>query len=54
MFPIAEGEKEFYLIEWEYKGQRYKNHYFTNILDINYEKYMCALKKCGMDEFEGF
>lgn len=54
LLPIAEGEKVFYLIEWEYKGQSYKNHYFTNIIDINYEKYMCALKKCSMDEFEGF
>lgn len=52
--PIAEGEKEFYLIEWEMDGKSYKNHYFTNIIDIDYAKYMAALKKCGMDEFEGF
>ena len=54
LLPIEEGEKEFYLIEWEYEGQLYKNHYFTNIIDIDYQKYMSALKKCGMDEFEGF
>lgn len=52
--PIAEGEKEFYLMEWEMDGKSYKNHYFTNIIDIDYAKYMAALKKCGMDEFEGF
>ena len=51
---IAEGEKEFYLIQWEMGGQSFKNHYFTNIIDINYAKYMDALQSCGMDEFEGF
>ncbi len=51
---IAEGEKEFYLIEWQYEGKDCKNHYFTNIIDIDYQKYMYALKKCKMDEFEGF
>ena len=54
LLPIAEDEKEFYLIEWEMDGQKYRNHYFTNIIDIDYRKYMAALKKCGMDEFEGF
>jgi hypothetical protein len=54
LLPIEEGEKEFYLIEWEYEGQMYKNHYFTNIINIDYQKYMNALRKCGMDEFEGF
>ena len=52
--PIDEGEKEFYLIEWEMEGQTFKNHYFTNIIDIDYQKYLNALNKCGMDEFEGF
>lgn len=51
---IVEGEKEFYLIEWKLDGKCYKNHYFTNIIDIDYQKYMDALKICGMDEFEGF
>ena len=54
LLPIEEGEKEFYLIEWEYEGRMYKNHYFTNIINIDYQKYMNALKKYGMDEFEGF
>ena len=52
--PIAEDEKEFYLIEWELGGQSFKNHYFINIIDIDYQKYMAALRICGMDEFEGF
>lgn len=54
LLPIEDGEKEFYLIEWEHEGQMYKNHYFTNIINIDYQKYMNALKKYGMDEFEGF
>ncbi len=49
---FEEGEKAFYLIEWEMDGRTYKNHYFTNILDIDYSGYMRALRKCGMDEFE--
>lgn len=51
---IKEGEKVFYLIEWDYKGRKYKNHYFTNIIDIDYNSYMKALKQCGMNDFEGF
>jgi len=50
--PIGEREKSFYLIEWELEGKKFKNHYFTNIIDINYKEYMDALKKCGMDEFD--
>ena len=52
--PIHEDEKAFYLIEWEYNGRTYKNHYVTNIIDIDYRKYMDALKVCDMDAFEGF
>ena len=54
VLSIDDGEKEFYLIEWQYEGKTCKNHYFTNIIDIDYGKYMDALRKCGMDEFEGF
>lgn len=50
----ADNEKEFYLIEWEKDGKKYMNHYFTNIIDIDYEKYIEAVKKCNMYEFEGF
>ena len=51
---VSENEKEFYYIEWTMDGKIYKNHYFTNIIDIDYQTYMQALKKYGMDEFEGF
>lgn len=51
---IEKNEKEFYYIEWTVDGQTYKNHYFTNIIDIDYQKYMAALKQYNMDEFEGF
>lgn len=51
---IADDEKDFYLIEWELKGRKYKNHYFSNIIDIDYNEYMDCIAKCGMDEFEGF
>lgn len=54
LIPISENDKEFYYIEWTMDGKTYKNHYFTNIIDIDYQAYMQALKKYGMDEFEGF
>ena len=49
---IEEGEKTFYLIEWEMDGKTYRNHYMTNILAIDYGKYLEALRICGMDQFE--
>ena len=51
---ITNDEKNFYYIEWVMDGEVYKNHYFTNIINIDYNTYMQALKKYGMDEFEGF
>lgn len=54
VLPITEDEKEFYLITWELDGKSYKNHYVTNLIDIDYRKYLTALESCGMDEFEGF
>ncbi|MBP5739064.1 MAG: glycoside hydrolase family 2, partial [Abditibacteriota bacterium] len=50
----ADDKKEFLLIEWWEKGERHINHYFTNVIEIDYNKYIDALKKCGMYEFEGF
>ena len=49
---IEEGEKSFYLIEWKYDGKDCKNHYFSNIIDIDYNYYMKAIQACGMDEFD--
>ncbi len=52
---MEDGEKHFYLIEWEYDGTKGKNHYFTNIIDISYESYADAMRKAGFyEEFEGF
>ncbi len=51
---IEENEQKFYFIEWEINGKKYKNHYCTNLLGIDYGKYMSAMTKCGFDEFEGF
>ena len=52
---MIEGEKRFYLIEWELDGVKYKNHYFTNIIDIDYDYYVSCMKKAGFyDDFEGF
>ncbi len=52
---MIEGEKRFYLIEWELDGVKYKNHYFTNIIDIDYDYYVKCMKKAGFfEEFEGF
>lgn len=52
---ITDDEKKFYLIEWtDEQGATHKNHYFTNIIDIDYNAYMTAIKKCGFDQFEGF
>ena len=51
--PVEDEEKEFYLIEWQVNGQAGRNHYFTNIIDIDYRSYLAALEYCGMAEFEG-
>lgn len=49
---IEPDEKKFYLITWTKDGVEYKNHYFTNIIDINYDEYAKALEKAGMDEYD--
>ena len=56
--PVAEIEvksdqKDFLLIEWEIDGKHYTNHYFTNIIQIDYEGYLSNLEKCGYACFEG-
>ena len=50
--PVSENEKAFYHIQWNVDGKTCCNHYFTNILEIDYEGYMSALKQYTMDEFE--
>ena len=51
---ILEKDQSFYLIQWSVNGKQYQNHYFTNLLQIDYHAYIDALKECDMDEFEGF
>ncbi len=51
---IDENEQKFYYIEWECGGEKHKNHYCTNLFEIDYGEYCKAMKKCGFDEFEGF
>ena len=51
---IKNREKCFYLIKWTINGKEYKNHYYTNIINIDYNRYMEEIKKCGFDEFEDF
>ena len=51
---IKDGEQCFYLIKWTVNGKEYKNHYCTNIINIDYKKYTDEMAKCGFDEFEGF
>lgn len=53
-FGIEKAEKHFYLIEWVCEGEKYQNHYMTNIKNIDYSEYMCYIKKVGFDRFEGF
>ena len=51
---VEENEQKFYLIEWQCGSGKYKNHFCTGLLNIDYKKYLSAMKKCGFDEFEGF
>lgn len=51
---VEDDEQKFYLIEWTDGENTYKNHYCTNLINIDYKKYLSAAKKCGFDEFEGF
>lgn len=47
-------EKNFWLIEYEIDGVKHKNHYMHGMPCVSYEKYLDALKKARLDEFEGF
>ena len=44
-------KKEFYIIEWEDDLGKGMNHYFTNIIDIDYQEYMDILKEYQIDKF---
>lgn len=51
---VEPEEHTMYLIEWELDGKRHKNHYYTNLRDVDYSSYKRDMEKCKMDEWEGF
>lgn len=46
---IKDGEQCFYLIKWIVNGREYKNHYYTNIINIDYNRYIEGMNKCGFE-----
>ena len=46
---LLPNERHFYLMEWEYDGVKGKNHYMTNIIDIDFDSYVKNAKKCGFE-----
>ena len=48
------AERTFYLMEWTVDGQPHRNHYVYGMKGMPYAWYMAALRRCGMDAFEGF
>lgn len=51
---IENDEQSMYLIKWNIDGKKYTNHYYTNILNISFERYIKEITECGYDEWEGF
>lgn len=51
---IAKEDKSFYYIEWHGENFVGTNHFHTNLRNIDYEKYMSAIKKVKYDNWEGF
>ncbi|MBQ6979567.1 MAG: hypothetical protein IJQ07_02870 [Clostridia bacterium] len=46
-------EKSMYLIEWTTQdGNKYKNHYFAKMPNIDYETYLNDIKSAGFEHFE--
>ena len=45
--PVGE-EKKFYTILWNDGEKDGMNHYFTNIIDIDYDYYVDCAKKAGL------
>ncbi|MBQ4605774.1 MAG: hypothetical protein IJB15_03655 [Clostridia bacterium] len=45
--PVGE-EKKFYTIQWNDGETEGMNHYFTNIIDIDYDYYVNCAKKAGL------
>lgn len=55
---IEKGEKKFYVMEWEYTDgetvTRGRNHFHTNLINVDYRAYKAAMEKADMLEIEGF
>ncbi len=52
---IEDGEQKMYLIEWTRdNGVRGVNHYYTNLLHIDYDRYTAEADACGLLAWEGF
>ena len=51
---IDPDKKEMFLIEWEFDGNTYHNHFINNIRGIDYDTYIDFLNKTKIGHFEGF
>lgn len=55
---IEKDEKKFYVMEWEYTDgetvTRGRNHFHTNLINVDYKAYKTAMKAADMLEIEGF
>jgi len=51
---IDPDKKEMFLIEWEFDGNTYRNHFINNIRGIDYDTYIDFLNKTKIGHFEGF
>lgn len=52
--PYDTVNNHFYVIEWKYDGQTYKNHYVSGPTPYDYEKYVSWMNKGGFLQKEGF
>ena len=48
---LSKEEKSFYFIKWRIDGKEYTNHYFTNVIDVDFKAYVRDMEKCGYMEF---
>lgn len=55
---IEKDEKKFYVMEWEYSDgetvTRGRNHFHTNLINVDYKAYKTAMEAADMLEIEGF
>lgn len=51
---VDPNQKEMFLIEWQYDGKTYRNHFINNIRGINFDTYIDFLKSTKISNWEGF